>query len=596
MKLLLIRPVGSTLNIISEKATIEILQFDSEKFKGKLQEFVSSLGTYSFDGLIIPDSLDESVNYLGLELCNRIRLSSNELGDKSYSTFFIYNSKDPQEIYKSQLWQKANTTASLFFTEGVFTFDDNDFGKILIENNSNFNILNKDNFKDSFLNIIQIKKNPGAGNHSIANIWGVIRLAEVTNNELLLQKYFESNPKIAESQSDLYFKLLLSQNSFSKPISVLGTTINASNKNILLIDDEANKGWGSVLGSIFQDAILEVIVKLENESQESFIKRAESAALKTKNNLPPWDLILLDLRLDENEDMGDNANKFVKEYSGAKLLCQIKELNKGTQVIIFTASNKAWNMRELALLGSNGFYVKESPERSIDPEFTLNNYKDFEETVAKCFKLKFLKSIFHKSNLIESILESSEIKNDDFIIRTKRNLLIAFNLFSTSASDERYNNYGYLQLFQIIEDFVQLENVFERADNSSVFCLGEKIAILEIDTKTTKESARNKKYKSKIKREPDGTYKLADDTHTGTIDLYFIVSSLLIFRFGLENSKALPWQELNKKRNDSAHFIKNEIDKEIINKLLDFLIFILNDKNQKVHNSIDSLKRRFENK
>lgn len=107
MKLLLIRPLGSNFSVLSEKATIEILPFDSEKFKGRLQEFVSSLVDYSFDGIIVPDSLDDSLNYLGLELCTRIRLSSNELGDKSYSTFFIYSSKDPQEIYKSQLLQKA---------------------------------------------------------------------------------------------------------------------------------------------------------------------------------------------------------------------------------------------------------------------------------------------------------------------------------------------------------------------------------------------------------------------------------------------------------------------------------------------------------
>lgn len=49
------------------------------------------------------------------------------------------------------------------------------------------------------------------------------------------------------------------------------------------------------------------------------------------------------------------------EYSGAKILDEIKSDNFGTQVIMYTASNKSWNMRELIGKGADGFYIKESP-------------------------------------------------------------------------------------------------------------------------------------------------------------------------------------------------------------------------------------------
>ena len=46
-----------------------------------------------------------------------------------------------------------------------------------------------------------------------------------------------------------------------------------------------------------------------------------------QHNLPKWDLSLLDLRLDEEEDLGDKSNKLAGEYSGAKLLDKIKTKN-----------------------------------------------------------------------------------------------------------------------------------------------------------------------------------------------------------------------------------------------------------------------------
>ncbi len=344
------------------------------------------MANYSFDGIIIPDSLDESVNYLGLELCIRIRLSSKELGDQVYSTFFIFNSKSPQEIFKSQSTQKANTTASVLFTEGTFLFDDNDLAKILIENSSNFSILNKDNFRESFLEVIQIKKNPQFGNHTIANIWGAIRLAEVTGNRSLLESYFNSNDKIKHNQADLYFKLLVNQNTYSNISPLAQKTINAAGKNILLIDDEVDKGWGGILKAIFVGANFESIPISTN-----FINDAKGKLKEKNNGVSKWDLVLLDLRLEEEEDKGKNAFKSASEYTGAKLLKEIKSDNKGVQVIMFTASNKAWNMLELQTMGADGFFIKENPEFNKDSDFSLNNYAGFEKQIKSCFEEKLFK-------------------------------------------------------------------------------------------------------------------------------------------------------------------------------------------------------------
>lgn len=48
----------------------------------------------------------------------------------------------------------------------------------------------------------------------------------------------------------------------------------------------------------------------------------------------------------------------------------IKKINPGIQVIIFSATNKVWNLQALQEAGADGFIIKESPENSIDPNFT----------------------------------------------------------------------------------------------------------------------------------------------------------------------------------------------------------------------------------
>jgi hypothetical protein len=593
MKILLIRPIGSTFIIESKNITIQILEFDAGKYRERLEDFVSTLINYSFDGIIIPDSLDDSLNYLGLELCIRIRLSSNELGDKSYSTFFIYTTRDSQEIYKSQISQKANTTASLLFTAAVLTFNDLFLAKILIENTSNYTILNKENFKESFLDIIQIKKNPRFGNHSIGNIWGVIRLAAVTAQSKLLFSYFNTDHKIKANLSDLYLKFLLNQNSFSSHVNSKKKTINSRGKNILLIDDEVDKGWGVVLKNVFIGANFELIPQSEN-----FIKEAEIKIREKINGVSKWDLILLDLRLDEKEDKGKEAFKTASKYSGAQLLKEIKSENKGVQVIMFTASNKAWNVKELEYIGSNGFYVKESPEYNIDGSFSVINFKSFTKQVNDCFKLGFLKHIVFKSNIIKSTLDINTKISGDFKDRTTRNLDIAFELFAKSIRDAKYNNYGYLQLFQIIEDFISLDTVFEMGEESFVFCNDKKHLVLTLITDSNKSDTRNKRYKSYIKyNENLKYYEPKEADYLGRIDCYFIVSALLIYRYGFMKEQVLNWKEINGKRNLVAHGGKIVVDSNLINKLLDFIIYIVNDENQykelSMEDAIEKLKDKF---
>ena len=87
----------------------------------------------------------------------------------------------------------------------------------------------------------------------------------------------------------------------------------------------------------------------------------------------------------------------ISAYSGAKLLKSIKEKNKGTQVIIMTASNKAWNMKHLLKLGADGYYVKESPGVAFSSDFSHSNYQNFKTEVEKILTgLGFMREDFDR--------------------------------------------------------------------------------------------------------------------------------------------------------------------------------------------------------
>lgn len=59
------------------------------------------------------------------------------------------------------------------------------------------------------------------------------------------------------------------------------------------------------------------------------------------------------------------------EFSGMKILKAIKAANQGIQVIMFTASNKAWNMKALLDAGADGYYIKESPEFAFPNSYSV---------------------------------------------------------------------------------------------------------------------------------------------------------------------------------------------------------------------------------
>lgn len=364
----------------------------------------------SSKAIIIPIELGKNneTSLEGLRIGMHLRLLPIEFKIRLIPIVFISNRDHSEISLLCRNNRDKNHYDYLIGTKGT------DITKPIIEEIQsiiqNLEPLVEEEYKESFYDHIKINSPDKIGKHSLANIWGAFRLAEVTGH----QKYLLNNVELLKRHRDLYFKYInaiagRSTNHNNVPNL---KTINTTNKSILFIDDEASKGWSLILEAIFNTDI-ETIDRHENESFDNFYQRAKSKALELNQyNLPKWDLILLDLRLDEFEDLGETVSKTAKDYSGGKILLDIKSANRGTQVIMFTASNKAWNISELlgADMGADGFYIKESPEYNQDSSFSLNNFLRFELSVNDCFKKGFLRGIYQEILPIEKLckLESNK--------------------------------------------------------------------------------------------------------------------------------------------------------------------------------------------
>jgi len=162
---------------------------------------------------------------------------------------------------------------------------------------------------------------------------------------------------------------------------------------ILLIDDEANKGWEAILKHLL----------FENDQVDSTTNITKAKDLIAEN---VYDLIFLDLRFGEK----DHQTNRLEDFDGFKLLQKIKNeflsKNFSTPIILFTASNKAWYINAMLDAGCDDFYIKEHPDTAYDEKFTKDNTKRLKSSVTGLLLENKNRKEIH--NIIKSIIEKSE--------------------------------------------------------------------------------------------------------------------------------------------------------------------------------------------
>ncbi len=489
---------------------------------------------------------------LSLQIGYHIRLSIENIRNGTLVPI-LYISK----LSLNSIMLQTEIYSQILVTKGVF-FSEYDLqsNKMEIEN---LNGLNEREYLIKFLKVIHIQPDETVGRHSLANIWGAYAMDKASNANALSDEL--------EFKKKLYFKYVAAFNNIDKLKPSLQNVIEDNKKpikfnfkisgninkpkRILLIDDEASKGWGTVLRKVFKTSPAEDFVVI-NEKVKDF--ESFSEASKRIIESEKFDLYLVDLRLN---GLDEDENLKTEDFSGMKVLKKIKSLNKGNQVIVFTASNKVWNLKALLDAGADDYYMKESPEYNFSNAISKQNYKDFKENVDKCFERSYLREIFTEWKNTQSKNTNTDRR---FIAESDTALDIAWEQIK-----ENYLDFGFLTLFQSIENIANKLYIIDDYNDS-----------LEGETTIDKtDSAKHEWLMTFVKDKQNGDYfspgKLNQESQRKPTTIYK-VSCLFKIKYKKDEAFLKKIGKLNKLRNDIAHGgTKNSATKEDLMKILSIL-------------------------
>lgn len=530
----------------------------------KLCEFV--INNIDIDSKAIVLDVDEiSKPELCLAFAMAIRLSILDIKSAALSPI-LFISRATQDILTGYKYSPIILTGCIAFD---LPENASDALEVMIP-------LSPSEYRTKFLDVIKIIPNATEGRHSLANQWGADVLSRIvvgneTNNELIkkarLSLYFRYVRALSLGTSDI-------ENIIQKVESPFASTslkkIDAVGKKILLIDDEADKGWDDVLRKMLPNSefktIQEQVPDYDNLSDDAK-KTIESGK---------YDLIFLDLRMN---GVAEEDTFRPEEFSGMKILKAIKEQNKGNQVIMFTASNKAWNMKALLDAGADGYYIKESPEYVFPASYSDSNARELYDSIVSCFCNGYLRKVYSKIKKIKKKIQDSQC----FANRTDEvlgSIDIAYDLLAKSNANQEYKAYSYLQLFLVIEEFVKNSAGFYNSEDGLYLYNGEQRYRLLKDKKTKDKTVT---YNSAIlMKSGTGHYALEKGKYAGRfIDTNYLVSALLIFKFGEDNSAAYQWTKIYKVRNDAAHPKEANIISDDFYRILGFMLVFFDESKAK---------------
>lgn len=545
---------------------------------GAIHDFVVEKLQQDFDVLLI-DADNFTRREVALAIGMYMRLSFIELKKNALNPIIIVSDKRIKSFMNIKTYSQLLLTKKVYFQSRT---------EILINAVSPIDI---NRYKADFLDYIFIPSRASEGRHSLANQWGASVLDRVMNNGEQ-----SDNPIFHTASKSLYFKYILAQTKdiegfFSnKNTTKLSfgslSPIDAKGKRILLIDDEAEKGWEYVLKEMIvtNDGDFNVIShRLKDygdftEEERNHIEKNE------------YDLVFLDLRMNgvSEENIMNPEN-----FSGMKILKSIKELNKGTQVIMLTASNKAWNMKALLDAGADGYYIKESPEYTFPPNYSFSNASELQKCIDRCLKNSYLIKVFKKIKQIKELIMESNCFDDrtDEILGS---IDVAYDLLAKSDSNTEYKSYAYLQLFLTVEDYVKHPSIFDETD-SGLYLYGPTSRYRILKDKENK--GKNKSYNSVITmKNGTGHFMLGKGKYECRyIETNFLVSSMLIFKFSEINSASHQWTKIYKVRNDAAHPKDAIITQNDFHRILDFMIYFFNPQNENWRNPNQAFQDMSEN-
>ena len=417
------------VNPISENHTT-IFNKDSEfGFHNIINNRLSKI---EYKGIFIPLCFGNSLSdFNGLRLATEIRCTNTI---NQCTPIFIYSFVRMEYLLQNECF-------NILKTKGVELVD---YGKKAFQ----YAAISKTSSLTTYELLEEIKKlelQPPKNyldNHSIANEWAIHQWAKTIGCD----ETEELNKVFHNVQYNLYFKYLRTIHPISKQDVISATKLKIDNKDkpkVLLIDDEAEKGWYEIfafllgdLNNIYTDYLG---VDFKSLRSDEIIEKAIE-----KIFTDDIDVVILDFRLNPS----DFENKKSEDITSIKLLKEIKKRNPGIKVIAFSATNKVWNLQALQEAEVDSFIFKDNNE---------NIHLTIESLILKLTssikKSSWLKPIWNKTISVINHLEDQRKKHNldkDFTGAISTFLQLGFD--SLIDSNKRFSfDSAFMYYFLILE-------------------------------------------------------------------------------------------------------------------------------------------------
>lgn len=269
----------------------------------------------------------------------------------------------------------------------------------------------------------------------------------------------------------LYFKYLIAlhgnHDKFKKDQKKYPRIEGIEGKTIVYIDDEYDKGWESILRIIFESSGAQFNCFYEFDKslpKDQLISKIEKYIAATDA-----DCYILDLRLHE-DDFSETKN-----ISGHEVAKYIKKQNEGNQIVVFTASNKIWNLKEELFnkdINATGYALKESPDQNLNRSGTIQLFTDFSKCIQLACKRSYLKELYCIQDQLESKRPSASQ------LRSFINLL---NKDNGEQTDQDLMNAALIIELAFLEDLITEQKGFHlRSINEQISGTTRKKTIIEL--------------------------------------------------------------------------------------------------------------------
>ena len=409
-----------------DKEKIATPNFD-EEIDSAITNYLTNLNNKEISSITLPVNLSQNFLELsGIRVGHHIRLTK-ELKYRKVPLIF-YGSLELETL------AKISPLSSILFTPNVYYVNISRYSFEDIVKYINAISLSLNDFDfNKYLDFVRIE--PPANYQSHHSVDNEIALIEWS-------KYLRCDNQIVEVKENLKNGLYFKYHSVLNPVESpeTGTQFEITEKgNILLIDDEWEKGWKDFYnyffhysGQIWLDTLS---IDFKSLSQTEIIQEAKN---KIETFKP--DVILLDLRLcdiDFEDELPSN------KLTGIQILDIVKNINKGIQVIITTASNKVWNFEAAKKYGANGYIIKSG----------ISNIKEDIKNLKTLIEEGLKRSSFLK--IINQKLKAAIQCWDNYKIHQRRNL-----------TDQMHDTLWHANLNLQINDF--LNNAFDTINNDEI--------------------------------------------------------------------------------------------------------------------------------